>query len=621
MSTPAPSPSATPSAPSGGSSSVPSTGGSSPAPEPSTPEPSPGGLKDPQGKDISRQDTGSARRQRVEELKGMKPAPPGNSVGFDIQPQHVHYAAFRLRNGHYDFKDDSRSLVDTLDEYAHAAGCGSGPDAFATAYAKVAARFLEVWAKAAVGVGGAAVGLTVTANNYAAAEHAAHPTPAPVPAKQQLPDVIRSTHPYGPAAELGWGGGNAPDESRFGDVIADGVGGALSWVGSDILRPVLKHALRHGKVADITPGGDDIDLPKIAEAWRMAGKDAKRAADGFDEAIAYLTNSAPAHSEWQDAMQTFCSSIWGTTAWGKESFGRKWNHKDGQRPALDVLCDTAREVGTGCDKLSTAVVKVRSAITDVYIDAAKKTFEIKGISDLMELAGGPAEYAVEFIANIDTGRLNHAVQAYNQTAHALADNVSKLKEALDEAFLSVPTYAAEEARAESFGARSLNDFRKEHKWTDPAEAQNGNFKIDLAGQEGIGNSHIIEKHVGKTDDQLLQRFRDDLKSNGQPYPGSSSTFLTIGEGQKFTQRSISASGTDIQAWLANQPDPNPRNRTLSLPLYDAGSDVTGRTVSKVDYVNYGENAPVRDVHKVKTLLRWDGSLRPPFIVYTSYPTS
>ncbi|MFI6093818.1 RNase A-like domain-containing protein [Streptomyces sp. NPDC051218] len=550
----------------------------------------------------------------------MKPAPPGNSVGFDIQPQHVHYAAFRLRNGHYDFKDDSKSLVDTLDEYARAAGCGSGPEAFAAAYAKVAARFLEVWVKAAVGVGGAAVGLTVTANNYAAAEHAAHPTPTPVPAKQQLPDVIRSSHPYGPAAELGWGGGDAPDESRFGNVIIDGVGGAFSWVGSEVLRPVLKHALRHGKVADITPGGDDIDLPKIAEAWRTAAKDAKRAADGFDDAIAYLTNSAPAHSEWQEAMQTFCSSIWGTTAWGKESFGRKWNHRDGQRPALDVLCDTAREVGAACDKLSAAVVKVRSTITDVYCDAAKKTFEIKGFRDLLELAGGPAEYALEFIAHIDSGRLNHAVDAYNQTAHTLADNVSELKGALDEAYLSVPDFAAEEARAEAFGARSLNDFRKEHKWTDPADAQNGRFEIDLAGQEGIGNSHIIEKHVGKSDDQLLQRFRDDVKPNGKPFPGSSSSFMTLEGAQKFTQQSINVNSAEINAWLASQPDPNPGNRTLGLPVYETG-DTTGRTVSKADYLTQGENAPVREVTKVKTVLRWDGSLRPPFIVYTSYPTS
>ncbi|MGW5739395.1 MULTISPECIES: RNase A-like domain-containing protein [Streptomyces] len=548
----------------------------------------------------------------------MKPAPPGNGVGFDIQPQHVHYAAFRLRNGHYDFKDDSKSLVDTLDEYAHAAGCGSGPEAFSAAYAKVAARFLEVWVKAAVGVGGAAVGLTVTANNYAAAEHAAHPTPAPLPVKQQLPDVIRSTHPYGPAAELGWRGGGGPDDSRFGNMIINGVGGALGWVGGNILRPVLEHALRHGKVADITPGGDDVDLPKIAEAWRMAAKDAKRAADGFDEAISYLTNSAPAHSEWQEAMQTFCSSIWGTTSWGKESVGHKWNHKDGQRPALDVLCDTAREVAVACDKLSTAVVKVRSAITDVYTDAAKKTFEIKGISDLLESAGGPAEYAVEFIANLDVGRLNQAVDEYNQTAHALSDTVAKLREALDEAHLSIPTFAAEEARAEAFGSRSLNDFRKEHKWTDPADAQNGIYKIDLAGQEGIGNSHIIEKHVGKSDPQLLQRFRDDLKPNGLPFPGSSSTFTSISAAQKYTQQSINANGPEIQAWLANQPDPTKKN--LGLPVYAAG-EVTGRTISKSDYLNHGENATVREVQNVKTVLRWDGSLRPPFIVYTSYPTS
>lgn len=101
-----------------------------------------------------------------------------------------------LRNAQYDFADRAKSLVDTLDGYEHAVGCGSGPEAFAKAYAEVAALFLGVWDAATQGVGGAAVGLTVTANNYAEAEHAANVlTPAVV--KKAPPAVLkkRRTHP------------------------------------------------------------------------------------------------------------------------------------------------------------------------------------------------------------------------------------------------------------------------------------------------------------------------------------------------------------------------------------------------------------------------------------------
>ncbi|MFD3622668.1 RNase A-like domain-containing protein [Streptomyces sp. NPDC058676] len=86
--------------------------------------------------------------------------------------------------------------------------------------------------------------------------------------------------------------------------------------------------------------------------------------------------------------------------------------------------------------------------------------------------------------------------------------------------------------------RALNDFKQEYRWTDPNDAQQGKYKIDLASSEGFLDergraSHIIDKHVGKTNAQLLQRFRDDLKSDGTPFPGSSSTFKSIDSAQRF----------------------------------------------------------------------------------------
>ncbi|MET7654308.1 hypothetical protein [Streptomyces sp. NPDC005486] len=285
------------------------SGGESP-----TPRPSPGDLTDPTGNDISRGDTDSDRHRRAAEVQAMKPAPPGNVVGFDVQPQHVYYASYMLRNAQYDFARRAGNLVDALDGYEHAVGCGTGPEAFAKAYADTAVVFLEVWNRTTEGVGGAAVGLTVTANNYARADHATHPlTPAVV--TKNPPDVLKSAGAAGPVAELGWG--NAQGEDGWGNAIIDEVSGAVSTIGAEILRPILSHALRHGKVADITPGGDDTALPEIAKLWRQAAKDAKTSAEAFDDAIAYITNPAMGNDEWQSAMKQFCSALWGTSDWAR----------------------------------------------------------------------------------------------------------------------------------------------------------------------------------------------------------------------------------------------------------------------------------------------------------------
>jgi hypothetical protein len=558
----------------------------------------------------------------------MKPAPPGNAVGFDVQPQHVYYASYMLRNAQYTFADRAKSLVDTLDGYAHAAGCGTGPEAFAKAYAEVAALFLDVWDHATEGVGGAAVGLTATANSYAQAEHATNPL-TPAVAKKNPPDVLKKAGAGGPVAELGWG--NAPSEDGWGNAIIDEVSGALSWVGDHILRPILNHALRHGRVADITPGGNPDDLPKIAQAWRHAAKDATKSADTFDDAIAYITNPAPGNDEWQSAMKSFCSAIWGSTAWGTERHNHKWNQKDGKRPALDVLRDTARDVASACDGLSAEVTKVRSTITDVYKDAAKKTFEVQGVLDAFKKVAELPELAAEFIANIDTGRLNHAVETYNREIHTLASDLTNLKEALEEARRSVPRYAAEEARAEAFGTRALSEFRHEQQWTNPEDAKNGVYKIDLSSQEWLNDGHTLDKHVGKTPEQLAQRLRDqgddptEAWKHGKPRVGAASSFDDLNSAQRFTQYNIDAHSGQIKTWLSGPPADG---EVLKFVGPGPDGEVTGTSVTKQPYdpndpktgfKEGGMNAKPIGVKNIDTRLKYDPSLNPPFVVMTSMP--
>ncbi|MBM4824363.1 MULTISPECIES: RNase A-like domain-containing protein [Streptomyces] len=633
MATPAPSPSASPSSgpvPAPTTSPSPPANGSSSSPSNApTPQPSPGSLTDPNGKDISRSDKNSERKQRADELAAMKPAPPGNAVGFDLQPQHVYYASYTLRNAHYDFMDRVESLVTTLALYPHAVGCGSGPEAFAKAYAEVADLFLRVWCRAAEGVGGAAVGLTITANHYAQADQATHPL-VPAVVKKNPPDVLKNPNAGGPVADLAWG--NAQGADSWGDKMIDEVAAALSWVGDHVLRPVLRDALRHGKVADITPGGDDIDLPKIAERWRIAATDAMKSAQSFDDALAYITNPAVGNDEWQKAMKQFCSAIWGTTAWGAERHGRKWNHRDGQQPALDILQDTARGIAAACEGVCAEVKKVRSTITDVYKDAALKTFSVKSLGDAVDLLTSLGDLALEFISNIDTMRLDQAVDSYNREISSLARDLDKFKPALDEAELSLPRYAAEEARAEAFGARALNGFRSDRPWVKQEEIKNGTYKISLASDEWLGGGHTLDKHVGKTDEQLAQRLRDQgdpptpAWPHGKPKIGAASTFFTAEQAQRLTQYNVDVNADEIKKWLGRPPKAENGDLKLPISCTAPNGEVSGHSVTKQPnpvnnegFKNEGLKAGAIPVNDVKTVLKYDPSLNPPFVVLTSMP--
>ncbi|MEV7445356.1 RNase A-like domain-containing protein [Streptomyces sp. NPDC091204] len=136
--------------------------------------------------------------------------------------------------------------------------------------------------------------------------------------------------------------------------------------------------------------------------------------------------------------------------------------------------------------------------------------------------------------------------------------------------LSAPTYQSEIARAQGFGARSLNEFKQEHSWQRGGESPTPfMYSFDLATNEDLGGGHTLDKHVGKTDEQLLQRHRDQTKPSGKLELMSASSFADFESAQKYTQYNIRHNTAEIQKWLKNPPPAKP---ALSIVV----SSIVGR---------------------------------------------
>lgn len=86
-----------------------------------------------------------------------------------MKTAHVYYTSALIRDEQFTFHKAATGLVDDVHR-RQAAGKGSGADDFSETYDEVAKAFLDVWAKAVGSIGGVSLGLTNTANNYAAAD-------------------------------------------------------------------------------------------------------------------------------------------------------------------------------------------------------------------------------------------------------------------------------------------------------------------------------------------------------------------------------------------------------------------------------------------------------------------
>ncbi|MFJ6662156.1 RNase A-like domain-containing protein [Streptomyces sp. NPDC091377] len=576
----------------------------------------------------------SDEERAQEQRAGRPPSRPRGPDGFDVQPQHTYYTALVVRDGQFDYDKGAKALVDVLNGYSQSAGTGWGADEFSAAYKSVNEKFLELWAKSVLSVGGVAVGLTDTTNKYVQADWRAGQMHGPPPRDKEPPAVIQNQPRYGPVNDIKWTGTGEDADSW----AISGVLGEIPDFLADVIRPAIEHGLRLGKMHEITPGARDEDFKAMAGAWRDAEKKAKAASDDFNKAIKYITDSG-GNDEWQGAMKAFCQTIWGTTEWGRTydeqgnraSMGRSWKTNRAvvpakQRPIIEILRNTADVVQQSLDQLAEMRNKTADKTTQLAVDATKATVKDLTVGlDFFELTRLTAtlafgEIVMTFRSHMDKGAADEAVEAYHQAFSAAATTLKGLETELDEALLSVPTFQAQAARAAAYGGRTLNDFKKEHSWQRSESPGPYKYSLDLATEEELYGGHSIDKHVGLTDEQLTQRLRDEAGGQGKVDIPAASTFTDLESAQYYTQHNIRTNTSDIDAWIQGPPPPTPGARkdffVDSVPSGPMGVPaVTGRTAPVVD----DAPTPPRDAHGVSTVLKYEPSLDPPFVVLTSMP--
>ncbi|MEV4975801.1 RNase A-like domain-containing protein [Streptomyces scopuliridis] len=576
-------------------------------------------------------------------------APTPQNGTIDVKPSDLFRVSGAIAAQQTAMDSGAKNLVRELQQYPDAGGYGTAPQSFATSYLKVGNRFLEVWAKSVVSIGGASVGFTSTANNYAKAEAANNPSQKGQTAiTRPLPQVIEKVPDYGSVPDLKWGDDDGGD---------DFIRSLLEWVPEivrEILRPVVKHAYRMGKVADVYPYPQQHYLNALSKSWMSVTTTLSMTESALTGNVSSITQQS--NSEWHDAMRQFCSSIWGTTAWAKSREGYQWQHdkassQTSTHPVMTVLFDTAQKVSELLYAFAEAAVYINREVWDVYTDAIREAIpkievnlkdgvgmdDVKGLIKgvVKGVAKGASQLGTGIVLNIDTARLNAIVDTYNSRVNALVPRLNTLMGPLDEAYLSAPTFHAQEARAESFGARSLNEFKQEHKWTNPEATKNGIYKMDLASHEWLDNGHTLDKHVGKTDEQLAQRLRDQGNPptaswpHGKPSVGAASTFETVEKAQQLTQYTVDQNSGAIKAWLEGPPPPTNSSRPEAFEATAPNGEYSGRTVTKQPDPNipgsgfkeHGLNAKAVPVTGIRTVLKYDDSLDPPFVVLTSMPTA
>ncbi|RSS56754.1 RNase A-like domain-containing protein [Streptomyces sp. WAC01280] len=545
----------------------------------------------------------------------------------DVQPLHLYAVSDAVGVEQASFHKAAWELVDILTSHSGSGGRGGAVDAFATAYAKITDLFFTAHARAVYGIGGAAVGFNQTANTFGAADAATHPGgPAFVP--RNPPWVVFLEPMYGSLPRLG----NGPGADGAMDSILDALSGDFGDAAMSIMRPLIDAALPTRAIA-VMPLPDYRKLGESSGPWQNYVMQAGTVANQLTDTVRAITDTSPGgNSEWNAAMVSFCSSLWGTSHWGVQRHEQNWGHREApqgiSRPVLGVLTKSAADLSSALGLYAQAAFDVRKALRDLLYKAIKDALtlidpgkglwdNVKGLAAKLEKLIGTASVAV--ILSIDEPAVNAAVDKYEAVLNEQRLIIDRLEEPLNEAIRSAPTFLSQMARAEAFGARAQREFRLEFA-PYPIDPPYNRWKIDLAAMEGVLDAHTIDKHVGLTTDQLAARLRDDPNEKQD----RASTYSSLPAARKFTLAAVHdvQKGREIKAWLANHRKKQeeaerdkrtyaPNNPVMSFPFRTVPAEVTGMQLKRGD-------TEAQPVTAVQIMLMYDPRTKD-FVVISSYP--
>ncbi|AOT59586.1 RNase A-like domain-containing protein [Streptomyces fradiae] len=577
---------------------------------------------------------------------------PGGNGTIDVKPSDLWAVSGRVAAQQDFLVRAANRLMEELGKYPDAGGAGTEAQKFAQAYKKIGDRWLEVWGRSVLSVGGVAVGFTETANAYTRADAAANPKPGKTAEQRPRPAVIDKAPDFGPMPLIKWGDDDGSDDIER--RILEGI----PEIVRDVLQPLCRNVFRMGRVADVFPYPQQHYLNSLCHSWMNVSIAATTGADQLTQAVGAITN--PQQAEWEAAMKTFCSALWGATSWGRSRHGKQWGQTansgpgtpqtpTGSQPVLAVLKDTADDIATILREYAEAAVDLNRDVADelhrAMLEAAREVIEDlakpKGPKNLLGTvtsvigkgAGLILSFDIKTVLNINTAKLNRIVDTYTGILDGLTTRMEALKGPLDEAYLSAPKFEAGVARAHGFGMRALEEFKESQVWLKVDSS--GKYDLSLAANEYFEHGHTLDRHVGKTDEQLAQRLRDQQTGGptqawpyGKPKPGAASSFPNYQRAEQLTEYNLNRNKAAIEAWIKGPPPPG-EGQVKDFHSTAPNGETSGRSVFKqpVDpndptsgYKEGGMGAKAYDVNGIDTRIRYDSSRTPPFTVMTSMPS-
>ncbi|MGW6690716.1 RNase A-like domain-containing protein [Streptomyces sp. NPDC054961] len=532
-----------------------------------------------------------------------------------MRPHHLYAVSDAVAVEQASLHRVARELLDVLGGLAGAGGQGTAASALSDEYLRITSLFFDTHARTVTGIGGAAVGFTLTANTFGAADAASHPGSPPF-APRQPPWVIFLGPVYERVPRLGHGGGTGMND------ILHELAGDFGDAAMAIMRPVIEKALP-ARALEVMPLPDYLRLDKVSWAWHQYVMPAGTVANQLTETVKQVTDSSPgANPDWHAAMLRFSSALWGTSAWGQQREGQRWGHDTPgngmSRPVLGVLTNTAEQLAMALRLYAEAAKAVRDRLRELLYQAILDALKfidlhdgpwdnVKRMGDRLWKIVGSASVAI--VLNINVPEVNAAVDRYEEQLQQQRTAIGKLAPALEDAVRSVPTFMSEMARAEAFGTRALVEFNPDYMQQIRENAPPGarRYPILLASMEGANGAHTVDRHVGLSPDQLNQRLRDE------PGLGSTSTYTSLSDAQRYTQAALDDvdKGRDIKRWLNNRRKDATYNPDATYGFNLTMSDVTGTVLTR----GATASAQVKSVHLV---LRYD-PVTNMFVVVSSYP--